>query len=98
MRKSVNFQLYRDVDKKYQKSSNIIEPQIKTVSILKDNSMKIVYPLTFQLSYLQTLTSTKNYVCIFPSFFNGLSEVGIFDSLYHIFGKTRTSPFFEIAI
>ena len=98
MRKSVNFQLYRDVDKKHHKSSNIIEPQIKTVSILKDNSMKIVYPLTFQLSSLQTLRSSKNDVSIFLSFFNGFSEVGILDLVYHIFGKTRISPFFKIPI
>ena len=54
----------------------LIEPQIKTVSILTDNSLKIVYPLPFQLSSLQTLASSKNYVSIFPSFIIGLSGVG----------------------
>ena len=54
----------------------LIEPQIKTVSILTDNSLKIVYPLPFQLSSLQTLASSKNYVSIFPSFISCLSGVG----------------------
>ena len=44
--------LSRDSYKKQHKLSIIIEPQIKTVSILKDNSMKIVYGLIFQLSSL----------------------------------------------
>ena len=64
------------VDKEYHKLSNIIEPQIQTDSILKDNSMKIVYPLHFQLYSLQTFSSSKNYVFIFASFIKGLSEVG----------------------
>ena len=51
---------------------NIIKPQIKTVSILKDNSMKIVYLLLFELSFLQTPTTSKNYVSIFPLFLSGL--------------------------
>ena len=58
------------------KLSNIIEPQIKTVSVLKDNSIKTVYVLHFQLSSLQTLASNKNDVCIFRSFRSRLSEVG----------------------
>ena len=97
-RKSVNFQLYRDIDKKHHKSSNVIEPQIKTVSILKDNSEKIVYPLLFQLGSLQTRASSKIYVSIFSSFFSGLSEVCFLNQVYHIFGKRRTSPFSQITI
>ena len=70
--------LYPDNRKKHQKLSKIIETQIKTVSILKHNSMKIAYPILFKLSSLQTLASSKNYVSIFPSFISGLSEVGFF--------------------
>ena len=58
----------------------------------------IVYHLTLQLSSLQTLASRKNYVSVFRSFINGLLEVGILDFVYGIFGKTRTSPFFQITI
>ena len=68
----MNLPLCRDIHKKHQKLSKIIEPQIKIVSISKDNSMKIVYPLLFQLSSLQTLASSKNYVCFFPSFISGI--------------------------
>ena len=64
------------MDKKHHKLSNIIEPPIKTVSILKDYSMKIVYPLLFKLGSLQRLASCKNYVSIFASFSHGLSEIG----------------------
>ena len=56
-----------------------MDPEIKTVSILKDNSRKIIYPLLFQFSSLQKLPSSKNYVSIFPSFISGLSEVSYFE-------------------
>ena len=87
-----------DIDKKHHDLSNIIESQIKTVSILKDNSMKIVCPLLFQLWSLQTLASSKNRVSIFPSFISSLPEIGFLKKVYQIFGKTRTSPFFEVTI
>ena len=68
--------LYRDIDKKHHKLSNIIEIEIKTVSILKNDSMKIVYLLLLLLISLQTLASSKNYVSIFASFITGLSKIG----------------------
>ena len=68
--------LYHNIDKKYPQLPNVIDPQIKTVSIFKDDSKKIADPLLFQLSCLQTLPSSKNYVSIFPSFNTGLSEIG----------------------
>ena len=90
--------LYRDIDKKDHKLSNILDPQFKTVSILKNNSMRTVDLLPFQLSSLQTLVTSKNYVSIFPSIISGLSEVGFFNYVYQIFGKTRTSLVFQIII
>ena len=74
----------------------MIEPQIKTVSKLKDNSMKIPYPLLFQLSSLQTLDNSKSYVSIFPSFLSRLSKLGFLNQLHQIFGETKTSFFFQI--
>ena len=65
---------------------------------MKDNSRKIVYTLLFQFSSLETLASSKNYVSIFPSFISVLSEVDFLKQVYQIFGKTRTSPFFQINI
>ena len=88
--------LYCDVEKKHHNFSNIIEPQIKTVSILKDISMKIAYLVLFKLNSLRALASCKNYVSIFPSFINGLSEVGFLKEVYQTFGQTRPSPFFQI--
>ena len=67
-----------DIDKKHHDLSNIIESQIKTVSILKENSMKIVCSLLFQLGSLQTLASNKNRVSTFPSFISGLTQIACF--------------------
>ena len=94
----VNFPLYCDIHEKHHNLSNIIEPQIKRLSILKENSMKIVCPLLFQLSSLQTLASRKNYVSIFPSLIRRFSGVGFLKQVFQIFGKTRTSPFFQIIL
>ena len=91
-------QHYRDIAKKQHKLSNIIEPQIKTGSILKDNSMKVVYPLFFQMSLLETLAGSKNYVSIFPTLISRLLEAGFFNWVYQIFDKTRTSPFLQTTI
>ena len=66
-----NFALYRDIEKEHRKLSKIIKTQIKRVSILTDNSIKFAYPLIFQLSCLQTLPTSKNYVSIFPSIISG---------------------------
>ena len=60
---SVNLALYDDIDKKLHKLSKIIDPQIKTVSILKDNSMQLVYPLIFHLSICKHL---KGATIMFP--------------------------------
>ena len=89
----VNFPLYCDIHEKHHNLSNIIEPQIKTVSILKDNSMKIVCPLLFQLSSLQTLASSKNYVSIFPSLIGRLSEVGFLNRFFRFLVKQELLPF-----
>ena len=75
MCKQVTFPLDHDIDRKYPQLPNIIEPQIKAVSILKDNSMKIVYPLPFQLSSSQTLGGSRNDLSIFPSFIIGVSKI-----------------------
>ena len=97
-RKQLHFPLSRDIDKKHHALSNILEPQNKTVSILKDNFMKIGYRLVFQLSSLQTFASSKNYVSIITSFISGLSEVVFLKQVYQVFGKTRTSLFFQTTI
>ena len=86
------------MDKKHHKISYTIEPQIKTVSRWKDASKKTVYLLLFQLSFLQSLASSKDYISVFPSFISGLSEVGFLMQVYERFGKTRTSVFFQTNI
>ena len=90
--------LYQDIEKKHHKLSNMIELQFKTISILKDTTMKIVYPLFFQMSSLQRVTGSKNYAYIFPSFISGLSEIAFLKYFYHTFGKTGTSPFFQLIV
>ena len=90
--------LYCRIDKKHNKLSNILEPPIKTNSILKENSLKIVYLLLFQLSSLKTLVSSKNYVIIFQIFISGLSEIRFLKLVDQIVGKTRTSLFLRITI
>ena len=41
----------------------MIQRQIKEVSVRKDNFMKILYLLLFQMSCLQTFSSRKIYLC-----------------------------------
>ena len=77
--------LYRNIHKKHHKLSKIIEPKIKIVSILKDNSMKVVYPLLFQLISLHLQVSR----IMFP-FFHHLSVV--FDLQIH--GNSNFYTFF----
>ena len=60
--------------------------------------MNIVCPLLFQLTSLQTLASSKNSVSIFPSFIIVLPEKDFLKYVDQVFGKTRTSPFFQIII
>ena len=60
--------------------------------------MKIIYPLLFEMSSLQALAISKKYVSSFQSFMSGLSEVGFLNQVHQIFGKTRTSRFFQITI
>ena len=60
--------------------------------------MKIVYPLLFQMNSLQTVAGSKNYVYIFPSFISGFSEKGFLKYYYDAFGKTGTSPLFQLIV
>ena len=90
--------LCRDIHEKHHKLSKAIATQIKTVSILKDKSLKIVYALLGQLSGSQTLVSSKNYVSISPLFISCLSQLSFSKYVDQIFRKTRTSPLFQIII
>ena len=66
-RNQVHSPLYRDIDKKQDKLSSIIDPQIETVWVHYSG-----YLIHFQLSSLKTFARSKNYVSIFPSFICGL--------------------------
>ena len=50
------------------------------------------------MNSLQTVAGSKNYVYIFPSFISGFSEKGFLKYYYDTFGKTGTSPLFQLIV